>query len=216
MKLTVDYNILKNALTYVGSVSNSHLSLEQNKMVVFSVSDDKLSVYGESATIGAITDIEKGNFTYESENPEGRDLFQVKTKEFLGFLNTFTVDRTYPSLVEFRLENNQLHLTVNEEPLDEQPSYLRNKSNWLFELTPIKKSTLESMQIEEGEEVVPTELLNIYIEAMLPLLSNADSSMNDGRVNFEDTYVYVFTSRTFAMFKNKLPQCVRGVVLGQG
>lgn len=214
MKLTVDYNTLMNALTYVGSVSNSQMSLEANKMVVFVVSNEQLSVYGESATIGAITDIEQGNFTYETDNEEGKDVFQVKTKEFLGFLNTFGVDRTYPSEVEFNLDEKRLNLTVYEEPLEDQPSYLKNKSHWLFELAPLKKSTLQSMDIAVGEDAVPTQLLQIYVDALFPLLSNQDASMNDGRINFEENSIYVFTSRTFALFKNKLPQCMKGVVLG--
>lgn len=203
-----------NALTYVYSVSNSPLSLESSRLIVFVVDDNQLSIYGESATIGAITDIEKGDYTYEPSNDEHMDTFQVKTKEFMGFLSTFTIDRTYPTDVEFNLDNNRLDLVVHEEPSEGQPSYLKNESHWLFELTPIKKSTLESMNIDRGEEAVNTELLQIYVDALFPLLSNQDVSMNDSRINFEDQYVYVFTSRTFALFKNKLPKCLRGVVIG--
>jgi len=214
MKLTVDYNTLMNSLTYVHSVSNSSLSLESNRMIVFVVSNEQLSIYGESTTIGVVTDIEKGNYKYENGDESGTDTFQVKTKEFMNFLGTFTIDRTYPTDVEFEIENNRLNLTVYEEPLEDQPSYLKNKSTWMFELTPIKKATLESMDIDKGEDIVDTQLLQIYADAMFPLLSNQDASMNDSRVNFEDKYVYVFTSRTFALFKNKLPQCLRGVVIG--
>jgi hypothetical protein len=203
-----------NALTYVSSASNSPLSLESNRMIVFVVSQENLSVYGESATIGAITDIEKGNYVYEPDEGEEVAQFQVKTKEFMGFLGTFTVGRTYPTNVVFELSGNRLNLTVFEEPCEGQPSYLKNQSHWIFELTPLKKSTLESMNIGKGEDVVMTELLKVYVDALFPLLSNQDSAMNDSRVNFSDEYVYVLTSKTFTLIRNKLPECMRGVVLG--
>lgn len=212
MKLQIDYDKLMNGLTYVGSVANSQLSLEANRTVVFAVSQNNLSLYGESATIGAITDFEPSEYAYESDN-EG-DMFQIKTKELLSFLNTFSVDRTMPTNVDLVLEGTRLTLTVHEEPLEGQPSYLKNQSHWVFDTTPIKKSTLENMTINEGEDMVNTELLSIYIGALFPLLSNADANMNDSKIQFEDTYAYVFTSKTFALFKNKLPQCMRGIVLG--
>lgn len=214
MKLVVGYDILKSALTYVSNVSNTQSSLEANKTVVFSVSQEAVTLYGESATVGAVTEIERGNFTAELPDEEEFKLFQVKTKELKSFLDTFVIDRTYPTDVEFVIDNNKLNLTVNEEPLDGQPSYLQNSSSWVFDLSAIKKSTLEAMKIGRGEEPVSTELLQIYIDAMFPVLNGSDVSMNDSKVHFDDNNVFVFTSRIFAMFKNKLPLCMRGIVLG--
>lgn len=216
MKLTVEYNKLINSLTYVGSVSNSTMSLEANRTVVFVVTDNQISIYGESATIGAITDIEKGDYKYETDKEERKDAFQVKTKEFLNFLNTFTVDRTYPTDVVFSINEaeTELTLSVYEEPLEDQPSYLSNKSDWTFNLSRLKESTLKSMVISEGEDVVPSELLQIYVDAFFPLLNNQEASMSDSKVNFGEEYVYVNTSRTFALFNNKLPECMKGIVLG--
>ena len=204
-----------NALTYVGGISTSTANIDTNKSVTFKVTEEAISIYGESATVGAITDIERGDFTYEPSNEEGQDLFQVKTKEFTSFLNTFTQDRTRPTDVVFQIDNNRLHLTVHEEPLDGQPSYLENESKWTFDLTAVKKATVESMQIDVGTEIVNSELLQLYVDAMYPLISGGSINMSDSKLNFAEEYVYVFTSRVVAMFKNKLPNCMRGIVLSK-
>ncbi|EAO56491.1 hypothetical protein RBTH_07538 [Bacillus thuringiensis serovar israelensis ATCC 35646] len=198
-------------------MANSQSSLEGNKVVIFTVTEDNLTIFGESATVGAITEFEKSDFNYSSKNTG--DMFKVKTKELLNFLNTFTIDRTMPTKVTFDLVEGTngggtLTLTVHEEPLEGQPSYLENDSHWVFDTTPISKATLENMNILDGEQVVASPLLKIYIEALLPLLNNADANMNDSKINFEEKYAYVFSSKTFALFQNKLPECLKGIVLG--
>ncbi|MEC2463565.1 hypothetical protein P9X10_01440 [Bacillus cereus] len=217
MKLVMDYSKLLEGLTYVGSVANSQSSLEGNKVVIFVVNKEKLSMFGESATIGALTEFEHVDFQYESEK-QG-DMFKVKTKELLNFLGTFTIDRTMPTKVVFELVEGSngsgtLTLTVHEEPLEGQPSYLQNESHWTFDTTPITKATLENMEVLDGDTTVHAVLLQLYIDALLPLLNNADANMNDSKLNFEESYAYVFSSKTFALVKNKLPECMRGIVLG--
>lgn len=213
MKLTIGYDTLMGAMTYVHSVSTSSLSLENNRTIVFDITDERLAMYGESTTIGVVTEIPQGLYQFEVEE-DGVKQFQVKTKELINFLSTFTVDRTHPTDVEMTLEHNQVHLVVHEEPLEDQPSYLKNASKWVLDLLPIKASTKDSMEIGKGEERVGTELLSVYISTLFPLLSNQDSSMNDSRVNFEDEYVNVITSKAVSVVKNRLPSCLRGIVIG--
>lgn len=221
MKLVTTFSTLVSNLDSVTSVVEDKLIDESARNIIFKITETGVSLMGYSLLAICKTPLEEGSFSVSFEDGElvdGVMYMQIKSKELNNFLGTFkSLKKTKPSEVEFQTINGKVRLIVTEDfmPTDEDEEIKSQKSVWVFDNIPVKSSVIKAIEIEankEDEERIDSVSLLMYINSMLPLLSDEGNSL-PSKLNFCEDYVCAVPNKFATLFSNTLPKAFKGVSL---
>lgn len=214
MKLTVGYEELSKVLNFTNTIINNKSVDDKLKNVIFMVSFDgtaKMAGYNQftfGRTILESAEIE--------DIPESGWEFQVKAdalnKIIASFSNLF---KTKVEKIDFSVDGVRIKVTVHELPLKEEDARLAQDSEFMLESAPILTNILKEIHREfptECDGIVSDELY-IYIDSLLPLLSNDTASTTGSKLFFADDYVFVISSDVSGFVKNNLPDSFKMLTL---
>lgn len=214
MKVTVGFEELAKVLNFTNTIINNKSVDDKLKNVIFMVNaNGEVRVAGYNQFTFGRTLLE----TAEIEDiPENGWEFQVKAdalnKIIASFSNLF---KTKVEKLDFSVEGVRIKVTVHELPLEEKDSRLAQDSKFLLESAPIMNNILKEIHREfptECDGIVSDELY-IYIDSLLPLLSNDTANTTGSKLFFADDYVFVISSDVSGFVKNNLPDSFKMLTL---
>lgn len=214
MKLTVGYEELGKVFSFTNIIINNKSVDDKLKNVIFLVDPDgtaKMAGYNQF-TFGR-TLLE----TAEVEDiPESGWKFQVKADALNKIISSFTnLFKTKVEKVDFSVDGVRIKITVHELPLDGEDSRLAQDSQFMLESAPITTGILKEVTREFPEECdgIVSDELYIYIDSLLPLLSNDSASTTGSKLFLADDYVFVISSDVSGFMKNNLPDSFKMLTL---
>lgn len=213
MKISVKYDELVETLGFATTVLSDKSVEDKMKNVIFLVDAESIKVVGYNAFTFSRTDIEDVSM---EDIPGNGWQFQVRAANLLKILSSFSsLSKTKVDGVDFEDDGVRIKLTIHENAIKEEDERLSQKCVFQLENIPILSNVMKDINMEfpEDVEVVDSGDLSIYIESLLPLMSNDSASKNESKLNFAEDYVFVMSAQMSAYFKNKLPDAFKGLTL---
>lgn len=212
MRISMKYNELMNTLGYVSSILADKSVEDKLKNVIFMVDPNTIKIVGYSAYIFSRTTVEG-----EIEDvPEIGWKFQVKASNLMKVLSSFSsLSKTFVDHLEFSDDGVRIRLDVFEEPMEGESERFRQTSSFKLENVPIL-SKVESeimMEYPEGDDMISSQDLGMYIESLFPLMNNDSVGKMDSKLNFAEDYVFVASSQLSSYMKNRLPDAFKEITL---
>ena len=212
MKITCMYDTLVKTLVDVAGVVDDSVATEDSKMIVFIVRKSGVSLIGMNQYVrlrkplDAAVELEEDEFS-----------FQLRSKELMGFLNSYkSVRCTKVDSVTFEsLGAGKIRCLVQESYTDaeiERQSGMGGNvdlsreftSAYVFMLTPIRQSLLAEMgrMVYSGEELTTLDKVVVqwHTRNLLPLLQSGTSAY--GHMVFIDDNVVVQSPAFFTVMKS--------------
>lgn len=208
---TVSYDELVKVLGFSNTVLSDKSVEEKAKNVIFHVKDGEVKVIGRSPFTFSRTILE--TFSAESDSEV---IFQVKASNLNKILQSYaSLYKTKVSDLEFSDEANKIVLKVHEEAINPEDSKLSNDSVYRLDNIPVVANVQSeiTMEFPEETELLDSAELYLYIDALVPLMSNESASTNASKLNFAEDYVFVITGYMSSFFKNKLPDAFKDITL---
>lgn len=214
MKLTVGFEELSKVLNFTSTIINNKAVDDKLKNVIFMVNSDG------TAKMAGYNPFTFGRTILESAEvediPESGWEFQVKADALNKIISSFTnLFKTKVEKVDFSVDGVRIKVTVHELPLKEEDARLAQDSQFMLESAPILTNILKEIHREFPEECdgVVSDELYIYIDSLLPLLSNDTASTTGSKLFFADDYVFVISSDVSGFVKNNLPDSFKMLTL---
>lgn len=218
MRVVFNYEKLLENLVDLSVVVEDIMSEESLKNVIFKFTKDSISLIGKNQLITFKRVLPTDIYTLDISDEELKDgvaFLQIKSKELIGYLNTYkSLRRTEVQDVELSLVNNfTIVCKVIERDLDSGQTYL---SSYNFNNIPIQPKILNEINIsvenrEDGEYIPMTNLL-FHIRNLLPVLKNEAGLL--GQLTFgSDGLVVAFNASFKSFMTSKLPQSFSGFKL---
>lgn len=213
MKVSIGFQDLTMALGYANAVLSDKSVEEKSKNVVFLCSEDSVRLAAYNALTHARTTVESA--VCEGINGEWR--FQLKANELNKIISAFSsLNRTEVKNVTFEDSGVRIKVVVHEVAKNEGDERLNRDSNFELENAPIAEAINKELHGEFPEEtsgIVSSDLL-LYIDSLLPLMSNDGANTVGSKLNFAPDYVFCISSHRSAFFQNRLPDEFKGLSLG--
>lgn len=214
MKLTVDYEELGKVVGFTNTIINNKSVDDKLKNVIFLVDADG------TAKVAGYNQFTFGRTVLESavaeDIPESGWEFQVKADALDKIISSFSkLYKTKVEKVDFSVEGVRIKVTVHELPLDGESERLAQDSHFMLESAPIMPNIFKEVKRDfptECDGIVSDELY-IYIDSLLPLLSNDTASTTGSKLFFADDYVFVISSDVSGFMKNNLPDAFKMLTL---
>lgn len=217
MNLTCDYNALVGYLTSVSTVVEDSLSTEDMRNIIFRINKNGgVELIGINQMITYRIQMDVSEFTIKAEdeeyNADGVYFMQVKSKEILGYLNTFkTIRRTKVKDVALEVVKNKVQLTTIEENLETGAEL---SSQWTFDNIPIKANLLPLINLTmptEGVAAEDTTGILLYTSCLLPLMQNGTNLYS--RLIFGEDKVVAFNAAFVTLMNNTLGEAFKKIAL---
>lgn len=213
MKVTVSYQSLMNVLGFPNTILSDKSVDDKSKNIIFLVRPDGMKVVGYNVFTFSRTEMD----IVESEDiPESGWEFQVKASNLNKVLSSFSsLYKTKVDNVSFSEEGVKIKLSVYEEAIKEEDSRLAQVSEFYLENVPIiaNVNTEIHMGFPESVDLLTSGDLSLYIDSLMPLMSNDSAGSNASKLNFAPDYVFVMCGYMSAFFKNRLPEAFKGMAL---
>jgi hypothetical protein len=214
MEIKVSYKELVSVMNFSSGILSDKMVDDKMKNVIFMVSEGAVKVCFYNALTFCRTELQ----TVE-KNIEGKDewIFQVKaadlTKLLSGFTNLF---KTEVEEVLFVESMNKIQLQITEKALKEEDSRMNQVSHFSLDNVPIIESVLKEIKTEFPEdcEMVQSGDVLLYVDSLLPLMSNESANSIGSKINFAEDYVFILSSYMSVFFKNRLPGAFKNMTLG--
>ena len=205
MKLTLDFSELVSVLGFSNTILSDKSVDDKLKNVIFMVSEKGCKAVGYNAFTFHRTELKSAEV--EDISDEGWE-FQVKASELNKIVSSFSsLYKTKVEKISFEKEGVKVRLTVYEEPIDEKDARLAQASKFNLEDAPIH------MEFPEELDILASEDLSFFLDALFPLMSNDSESKMAGKLNFAEDYIFVISSKMSAFFNNKLPEAFKNITL---
>lgn len=218
MKVTFNYEKLLENLTDLSIVVEDVMSSDDMKNVIFRFTKDSIQLVGINQLVTfkrtLQPDIYRLDIKDEELDKDGFAYMQIKSKEIIGYLNSYkTLRRTEVTDVELSLVNNlTVVCKVAERDLENGQTYL---SSYNFNNVPIKPVLVNNINMTAPEDIEGSEvpMINILFHTrnMLPIMKN-DTGLFGQLVFGEDGVVVAFNA-AFVTFMNNKIDCFRGIKL---
>lgn len=213
MKLTLDFSELVSVLGFSNTILSDKSVDDKLKNVIFMVSEKGCKAVGYNAFTFHRTELKSAEV--EDISDEGWE-FQVKASELNKIVSSFSsLYKTKVEKISFEKEGVKVRLTVYEEPIDEKDARLAQASKFNLEDAPILANINKEIHMEFPEEldILASEDLSFFLDALFPLMSNDSESKMAGKLNFAEDYIFVISSKMSAFFNNKLPEAFKNITL---
>lgn len=213
MKISLKYDELVETLGFATTVLNDKSVEDKMKNVIFLVDSNNVKVVGYNAFTFSRTEIE--NVSVEDIPGNGWQ-FQVRSANLLKILSSFSsLSKTRVDDVDFEEDGVKIKISIHENAIKEEDSRLSQTCVFHMENIPIMNNVMKDINMEfpEDVELVDGADLSLYLESLLPLMSNDSASKNESKLNFASDYVFVMSAQMSAYFKNKLPEAFKGLTL---
>lgn len=213
MKVILNYEELVNTLGFATTVLNDKSVDDKMKNVIFLVDGETVRVVGYNVFTFSRTELENVEV---DDIPGNGWQFQVKAANLLKILSSFSnLSKTKVEKVELEDDGVKIKITIFEDAIKEEDSRLSQKCVFHLENIPILGNVTKeiNMKYPEESELLDSGELYLYIESLLPLMSNDSASKNESKLNFAEDYVFVMSAQMSAYFKNKLPDAFKGLSL---
>lgn len=213
MKITVNFSELLGKLGFPNAVLSDKSVDEKLKNIIFMVSQDETLVVGYNAFTFCRTRLESA----EATDVHGNWQFQVKASDLNKILSAYTnMYKTKVETVEIEDSGVRIKVTIHEQALDEQDSRLSQNSTFELESAPILPGIDKEIHTEFpeiGSAITSGDIL-LYLDSLIPMMSNDSANSISSRVNFAADYAFVTSSHWSAFLKNKLPEEFSNLCLG--
>lgn len=219
MKVVFNYAKLLENLTDLSLVVEDVMSSEDMKNVIFRISGGTISLVGINQLVTfkrtLPADIYRLEIKDEEYDKDGVAYMQIKSKELIGYLNSYkSLRRTEVEDVELTLVNNlTIVCKVAERDLENGQTYL---SSYSFNNIPIKPNIVSSINLSASDdvqdEVVPMVNILFHTRNMLPIMKN-DTGLFGQLIFGDDGMVVAFNAAFNTFMHNKLPESFRGIKL---
>lgn len=219
MKVTFNYEKLLENLTDLALVVEDVMSSEDMKNVIFRFTKDTINLVGINQLVTfkrtLPSDIYRLEIADEELDKDGVAYMQIKSKEIIGYLNSYkALRRTEVEDIELNLVNNlTIVCKVAERDLENGQTYL---SSYNFNNIPIKPNIINNINLSAPEdiegEIVPMINILFHTRNMLPVMKN-DTGLFGQLVFGEDGLVVAFNAAFNTFMQNKLPSSFSGIKL---
>lgn len=219
MKVTFNYEELLKNLTDLSLVVEDVMSSEDMKNVIFRFTKDSIKLIGINQLVtfkrALKSDIFRLEISDEELDKDGFAYMQIKSKEIIGYLNSYkALRRTEVEDVELSVVNNlTVVCKVAERDLENGQVYL---SSYNFNNIPIKPNIINNINLSSPDdvdgEVVPMTNILFHTRNMLPIMKN-DTGLFGQLVFGEDGVVVAFNAAFTTFMNNKLPSEFGGMKL---
>lgn len=213
MKISLKYDELVETLGFATTVLSDKSVEDKMKNVIFLVEENSVRVVGYNAFTFSRTEIE--NISVEDIPGNGWQ-FQVRAANLLKILSSFSsLSKTKVDGVDFEEDGVRIKISIHENAIKEEDERLSQTCVFQMENIPIMNNIMKdiNMDFPEDVELVDSADLSLYLESLLPLMSNDSASKNESKLNFASDYVFVMSAQMSAYFKNKLPDAFKGLTL---
>ena len=234
MVFSCNYNSLITHLQDIANIVEDPLAAEDDKSIVFIFSKtdmgNKVKLVGVSPVITFRRSLNEGDYTLTLDDEEldekGEKLIIIKSKELLGFLNSYkSLRKTKVDELIFETVRNKVKCTVIEsraftkEELDKINSDLewnpdmpdpRNEhfhSSWMFDTVKVLPKKLPyiylpvpDVELEHESDKGEFEFIS---RSMIPIVENATTLY--GHMTFDEKYIVSYNSAFTAIMFNIIP-----------
>lgn len=213
MKVSVQYAVIDKALNTLMPIISDSLLAKDIKNVTLHIKEGNSKLVATSTHITSAVDIdatvEYGDDCALNDAGEKEDFVQVSAKELGNILATFkSLKRTVVSSVVFNVNDLNVVLEVNEEPIDkEMPNankYVRTTRFMIprLRVRGILLDEIKSVEVKpEIEGEIDSENLLLYINALLPNIAGEKRGAFNS-INYTDKYIYTASSSYVAVMSN--------------
>lgn len=219
MKVIFKYDALLQNLVDLSLVVEDIMTSDDMKNVIFKFTKEDVQLIGINQVVNSFKrTLPRDTFRLEISDEELKDgvaYMQLKSKELIGYLNTYkTLRRTEVEDVELSVVNNYTVVCkVFERDLETGKTIT---SSYSFNNVPIKPNMLGNINLtasneDEGENVAMEDIL-LYTRNMLPIMKN-DTGLFGQLVFGENGVVVAFNASFTTFMLNKLPSCFNGIKL---
>lgn len=214
MKISVSYQELSEVMNFSSGVLSDKSVEEKMKNVIFLVKEGSVKVCFYTALTFCRTELENAEVE-ELDNEEW--VFQVKAADLMKVIGGFSsLYKTKVEKFEFEEFRNKIRVSVSETAIKEEDSRMNQVSVFDLDNVPVLDSISKDIRMEfpEDADVVPSGDILLYVDSLLPLMTNDSATSTGSKLNFAEDYVFVLSSSMSAFFKNKLPDAFKGTTLG--
>lgn len=215
MKISVSYQELGNVINFSSGVLSDKSVEDRLKNVIFLVRDGSVKVCFYTALTFCRTELEQVEVEGVEEGSEW--LFQVKAADLMKVLGGFsTLYKTKVESFEFEDSKSKIKVSVTEKAIKEEDARMNQVSVFYLDNVPVLDSVAKDIKMEfpDDADVVPSGDILLYVDSLLPIMTNDSATSTGSKLNFAEDYVFVLTSSMSAFFKNKLPEAFKGTTLG--
>lgn len=221
MKISFNYETLLANLQLISNIVEDPLSSEDDRSVLFNVTDGVLKMLGVSPVITYKKTVASDKYKLiDGDNFS----FVIKSRELINFLSTFkTLRRTAVESVTFESNSTKIKCIVTEyrkytkeetEKIEQEIAWGSSKdprderfhSSWVFDNIPIqpRKKAFIELQAPEMELYSETENkeFTLLSESVIPIV--IDSPTIYGYLTFTDKYIVAFNQAYTTIMKNFL------------
>lgn len=213
MKISVSFSELGAVLKYSDAVLSDKSVDEKIKNVIFVVTPDETQVIGYNAFTFCRTRLED----VTAEDVTGTWQFQIKASELNKIMSAFSsLYKTKVEKLDFEDNGVRIRITVHEEAVKEEDSRLSQDSTFEMENAPILPAIDKEIHVDFPDKVnmITSGDLLLYLDSLIPLMTNDTANSISSRMNFADDYVFTTSSHWSAFIKNRLTEEFHNLCLG--
>lgn len=213
MKISVNFAELRSVLGYSDAVLSDKSVEEKIKNVIFVVTNEETQVIGYNAFTFCRTRLE--DVIVEDVNNTWQ--FQIKASELNKIMSAFSsLYKTKVERLDFEDDGVRIKITVHELAVKEEDARLAQDSVFEMENAPILPAIDKEIHIEFPEQVnmITSGDLLLYLDSLIPLMSNDGNGSISSRMNFAEDYVFTTSSHWSAFIKNRLTEEFYNLCLG--
>jgi hypothetical protein len=213
MKVSVPFSDLNSALGYINPVLADKSVKPENKNVIFIVTADEVKIAAYNAFTMCRTVLNNA----EVEDVFDMWQFQVKATDVNKIISAFSnLSKTKAEFIDFENEDVHIKVTVHERALKEEDSCLSQDSSFELQSSAIARKINEELLADFPESPVlyASGDLLLYLDPMVPMLTDDTSNGIASRLNFAHDYVFVTSPSWSAFMQNKLSEEFHNLCLG--
>lgn len=214
MKISVGFDELNKVLNFSSTILSDRIVEDKMKNVIFIVYKDCVKVCFYNALTFCRTTLED---VKSIEGVEGEWIFQVKFSDLTKIISGYSnLSKTKVDEFTFSDDVSKIRVSVSEVAVNEGDTYLNQTSKFTIDNVSVIDSIEKDVKMEfpDGASLVPSGDVLVYVDSMLPIMSNDTGNAIANKLNFADDYVFVLSSFMTAFFKNKLPDEMKKITLG--
>lgn len=194
MKFEFNYEDIMEKLDYITTIVEDSSVTDKMRNVIFHIQKDKVQIIGLNNFAicrAVLKDAEVTDFTAD-------EYIQIRSAELSKFLRSLsTLRRTRIKSTYFEKDRRLLKLRVQEESASEDFDYadkLNQTSGWDYDIIDIDRATLKELDITVDKKIlegIVSKDIRVYLDNLLPLVSNEDELTNKGKIYFSDDFIFV-------------------------
>lgn len=214
MKISVGFEELNRVLNFSSTILSDRIVEDKMKNVIFIVYKDCVKVAFYNALTFCRTTLED---VKAIEGVDSEWIFQVKFSDLTRIITGYSnLSKTKVDEFTFSDDVSKIRVSVSEVAVNEDDTYLNQTSKFTIDNVSVIDSIEKDVKMEfpEGASLVPSGDVLVYVDSMLPIMSNDTGNAIANKLNFADDYVFVLSSFMTAFFKNKLPDEMKKITLG--